>query len=499
MKVWQTEKNPPVDPEFFEFQRSLPFDLALLEEEIRVARAWVEVLKDHGTLTAREAQVLKKHLAALDRRRQKGEVPVSREIEDVHTLVEQYLTEKAGEAGKKLHTGRSRNDLAPATLRLYLLKRCREIQRALVALQEAILEQAERGVEVICPYYTHQQRAEPVRLSHYWLAHFFRLQRDRERLNQMIPRIALNPLGAGAGAGSFVHFSRARLEAALGFSGSLQNALDATSSRDFAAEFLAWASLVMVNLSALAQDLILWTSSEYGWAKLPDTLVTGSSLLPHKRNADGAELVRAKAGRALGNFVALMTALKGLPLGYAKDLQEDKERVLDTEKTVRECLAVMTKMVRALQFDADACARGVRHPFLGTVALVAALVKAGTPFRDAYREVADWARTQPSAGNEGSDEGEGNSRTARPEARRKEKRAERKPHPGSRNRDKGEGRAPADVDLSRFADRLPPGLLEALKDPLASVEARKVWCGVSRAATRRQMALARRLLGGHSR
>jgi argininosuccinate lyase len=450
MKVWQARRGERTDPDFFEFQQSLPFDIALLEEETRVARAWVDVLKTHGYLIPSEARDLKKQLARLSHQAKKGEIPASPEIEDVHTLVEQYLTENAGDAGRKLHTGRSRNDLAPATLRLYLLKRCREIRALLADLQSAALLQAEDGVELLCPLYTHQQRAEPIRLSHYWLSHFFRLQRDRDRLDEMSRRTSLNPVGAGAGAGSFVTASPRFLQKALGFRASLDNALDATASRDFAAEFLAWACLLMTDLSALAQDIILWTSAEYGWASLPNHLTTGSSLLPHKRNADGAELVRARCGRVLGNFTALMTAFKGLPGGYSKDLQEDKERVLDTAKTVRGCLIVMRKMARALRFDADACAAGVRDTFLGTVALVAALVNAGAPFRDAYREVADWSRT-------------------------------RKPHARS-------------VDLSRFADRLPPETLDAVKDPVSSIEARKVWCGVSRSATRRQIAAARRCL-----
>ncbi|MHA2641750.1 MAG: argininosuccinate lyase [bacterium JZ-2024 1] len=452
MKVWQVTQRDRIQKVFFEFQRSLPFDIALLEEEMEVARAWIEMLHRNGTLTLAEAKDLKKHLALLAKDAKSGRRNFSQDVEDVHSLVEDYLTQKTGAAGKKLHTGRSRNDLAPATLRLFLMKRCSEMENALRHLQSEILKQAENGVHILCPFYTHHQPAEPVRLSHYWLAHFFRLQRNRERLIQMLPRIAQNPLGAGAGAGSFITVSPRDLEQALGFQSSLENALDATSSRDFAMEFLAWACLLMIDVSTLAQDIILWTSAEYRWARLPASLTTGSSLLPHKRNADGAELVRAKTGRIIGNIVALASVLKALPSGYAKDLQEDKERVLDTVKTLQDCLAVMTMMVRALKFDARACGRALCQQFLGTVALVASLVDAGVPFRDAYREVAGWARAGP----------------------------RQKP------------------DFSRFADRIPARVLTSLTDPVFIVEARKVWCGSSLSATRHQIARARRLLARHS-
>jgi len=386
-------------PELDRLNRSLPVDRRLWREDITGSRAWAAALADAGVVTEAEAAALDAGLAAVARRlagwtdADWGAAP----DEDVHSLVERLLHEEAGEVAGKLHTGRSRNDQVATDGRLWAMAAAGALDEELRSLQRALLEQAERHVDTVMPAYTHLQRAQPVSAAHWLLSHFWPLERDRARLRDARERAAVLPLGSGAVAGCPFPIDRSRLAEELGFRDVSPNSMDAVADRDWVAELLFVLSLAGVHLSRLAEDLIVYGSSEFGFVRFSDRFSTGSSLMPQKRNPDALELARAKGGRLIGELTAFLTVLKGLPSGYNKDLQEDKTALFAAHDTLLLVLPAVRGTVATLELDAVRCAAAIDAAML-TTDLADALVERGTPFRRAHEEVGRVVRAAEKAG-----------------------------------------------------------------------------------------------------
>ncbi|MGE5529134.1 MAG: argininosuccinate lyase, partial [Patescibacteria group bacterium] len=312
--------------------------------------------------------------------------------EDIHSLVEGLLVERIGPVGKKLHTGRSRNDQAALDLRLYIAAACADRRREIVSVIETLVEAAEREIGTVMPGYTHLQRAQPVLLAHHLLAYTEMLWRDWERFGEAGRRANVSPLGAGALAGAGFALDRERVAAELGMNGITANSLDAVSDRDAAAEFIFAAALAQVHLSRLAEELILWASAEFGFVAFDESFSTGSSMMPQKRNPDGAELIRGKTGRIVGDLVAVLTVLKGLPLAYNKDLQEDKEALFDAADTLGASLRLLAPMLAGLVWNRERMRRAAEEGFLNATDLADYLVRRGLPFREAHAVVGGLVR-----------------------------------------------------------------------------------------------------------
>ncbi|MDI6870710.1 MAG: argininosuccinate lyase [Bacillota bacterium] len=383
-KLWSGRFGKETARVVEEFQASLPFDRRLYREDIKGSLAHVATLAKAGVLTPEEAAVLERGLREVEEDLAAGRAALDPELEDIHLAVETLLTAKVGEVGKKLHTARSRNDQVALDFRLYLLRVEREIGRALHGLAATLLDLAEANRDVLLPGLTHLQPAQPILLAHHLLAYFEMILRDLERLADCHRRTAVSPLGSGALAGVTYPLDRQAAAEALGLPAITKNSLDAVSDRDFALEFLAFAAIAMVHLSRLAEEVILWNSAPFGFVELDDAFATGSSIMPQKKNPDVAELVRGKSGRVFGDLIALLTVVKGLPLAYNKDLQEDKERVFDAVDTLLGCLAAFTPMLATLRFRADRMAEAARQGYLAATDVADYLVRQGVPFRDAH-------------------------------------------------------------------------------------------------------------------
>ncbi|MGE5507580.1 MAG: argininosuccinate lyase [Chitinophagales bacterium] len=367
-----------------EFNASLPFDRRLFREDIRGSLAHVATLQKAGLLTAEEAALLEEGLKGIEADLAEGRVDLDPALEDIHMAVETLLTTRVGEVGKKLHTARSRNDQVALDFRLYLCQAEKDLGRALAQLAQTLLELAEANDGVLLPGLTHLQPAQPVLLAHHLLAYFEMVLRDLDRLKDCERRTAVSPLGSGALAGVPYPLDREFTAARLGLTGITQNSMDAVSDRDFALEFLAVASIIMVHLSRFAEEIILWNSAPFGFVELDDAFATGSSIMPQKKNPDVAELVRGKAGRVFGDLMGLLTVMKGLPLAYNKDLQEDKEQVFDAVDTLRGCLLAFTPMLAAMRFRPERMAAAARDGFLTATDVADFLVRQGVPFREAH-------------------------------------------------------------------------------------------------------------------
>jgi argininosuccinate lyase len=365
------------------FGDSMTFDQRLYAADIRGSIAYAGALARAGVITAEENEQLAGGLEQVRDEFDSGAFQVQPGDEDIHTAVERRLGELIGAVAGKLHTGRSRNDQAATDLRLYLLDEMASLERQLVELQTAIVIKAEAHLDVLMPGYTHLQQAQPLLFSHSLMSYFWRLQRDRERLSGIAGRCSVSPLGAGALAGNPLQIDRGALAADLGFAAVAQNSVDAVSDRDYVVEFLAWAALVQVHLSGLAEDLIIWSSREFGFVQLDEAYATGSSLMPQKRNPDSLELMRGKSGRITGHLVGMLTVLKGLPSAYNKDLQEDKEAVFDTLDTLALELPVATAVISTLQVNARRMADALDDAMLATD-LADYLVRKGIPFRQSH-------------------------------------------------------------------------------------------------------------------
>ena len=374
------------DPVAEKFSRSVHFDRRLAHHDLEGSRAHAAVLAKAGILSRKEAAAIRKGLDRIEAEISRGKFRWKDSLEDVHMNIEAALTARIA-AGAKLHTGRSRNDQVATDLRLWIRETIRGDEKAVCGLQRALLGLADRNAEVILPGYTHLQRAQPVFLAHHLLAYVEMLERDKGRLRDAARRADVLPLGSGALAGSTLGLDRNVARKFLGFREVTANSMDAVSDRDFLVEYLAAVALGGVHLSRLAEDLILFSSSEFGFLKFGEAFTTGSSLMPQKRNPDMAELVRGKSGRLTGHLVSLLTLLKGLPLTYNRDLQEDKEAVFDAADTWRSSLEVMAAAVASVQVDAGACLYAASAPELLATDVADSLVRTGIPFRRAHQLV----------------------------------------------------------------------------------------------------------------
>jgi argininosuccinate lyase len=379
------------------FGDSISFDWRLYAVDIRGSIAYAGALERVGVITAQERQQLVDGLDQVRGEFERGAFEVQPSDEDIHTAVERRLGELAGEVAGKLHTGRSRNDQVATDLRLYLLDEMAALEQALVEVQAAIVTKAEAHLDVLMPGYTHLQPAQPVLFSHWLMSFFWKLQRDRERLSGVAGRCSVSPLGAGALAGNPFPIDRGALAADLGFAAVAQNSIDAVSDRDYVVEFLAWAALVQVHLSGMAEDLIIWSSREFGFVQLDEAYTTGSSLMPQKRNPDSLELMRGKSGRIAGHLLGTLTALKGLPSAYNKDLQEDKEAIFDTLDTLALELPLATAAIQTLQVNAEQMVAALDDTMLATE-LADYLVRKGIPFRQSHHLAGQAVRKAETAG-----------------------------------------------------------------------------------------------------
>ena len=386
--AWSDRFEQGLHPFIEAFNASIGFDLTLLQEDLDGSIAHARMLASCGVIAEEEAVQLVDGLETIRLEAAEGRFNPGLADEDVHFAVERRLIALVGSVGKKLHTGRSRNDQVGTDLRLWLRRRLDEIDHDLQRLQRALLVQADRHQSTMIPGYTHLQRAQPLCLAHHLLAYIEMLQRDRERLEDVRRRVNICPLGAAALAGTPVPIDRRRTAADLGFDAIYANSLDAVSDRDFCVEFSAAASLVMAHLSRLAEEVIAWASEEFGFVRLSDRCATGSSLMPQKKNPDVPELVRGKCGRVFGHLQGLLTMIKGLPLAYNKDFQEDKEALFDAYRTTRDCVEAMAILFEeGLEFRIERLNQAVESDFSNSTDVADYLVARGVPFREAYQLV----------------------------------------------------------------------------------------------------------------
>ncbi len=383
MKLWGGRFEGKTDPGFAEFNNSLRFDRRLFEVDVTASIAYCRALEAAGVLASEEAAEIHDALERI----LKSEQVNDSTAEDVHSFVEARLIELTGDLGRKLHTGRSRNDQVATDFRLWLRASIDELNNVVRDTQTSLLDFAEANREVVIPGYTHLQKAQPVLLAHWCLAYFEMLARDRERLAEVRRRVNIMPLGSAALAGTSFPIDREALASSLGFEGVSRNSLDAVSDRDFCVEFLSACSLIMVHLSRLAEDVILYATSEFGIFELGDAIATGSSLMPQKKNPDSMELVRGKAGRVFGDLLALLTTLKGLPLAYNKDMQEDKEAVFDAFDTVSASLRVSATVLRNISVNKERALVSAASGYMNATELADYLVRKGIPFREAHETV----------------------------------------------------------------------------------------------------------------
>jgi argininosuccinate lyase len=387
MTLWSGRFSAPMDTTLWDLSESYSFDRVLYAHDIQGSRAHVQGLAAAGLLSTDETAVL---LTALDQvltEFESGSFTSSSTDEDIHTAIERRVTELAGDVGAKLHTARSRNDQVATTLRLFTRDAITEIVRSTLLLIDILDEVGDRNASSYLPGYTHLQRAQPVLLSHHLRAHAFALLRDVERLLDARRRLNESPLGAGAIAGTSLGIDPSVTAALLGFDSAFANSMDAVSDRDFVAETLFDIALMGVHLSRMGEELVLWTSAEFNFASLGDDFTTGSSMLPHKKNSDVAELARGKSGRLVGNLTGLLVTLKGLPLSYNRDLQEDKEPLFDSVRQIHLVLRALSGAYRSMEFHVEVAKAAADDQFLVAIDIAEELVAEGVPFRQAHEQV----------------------------------------------------------------------------------------------------------------
>jgi argininosuccinate lyase len=400
--LWSGRFDTAPDPAAFDFGISFGFDRALIEDDITGSVAWAEALEAAGVLSPQDASAIAGALAAILDEARRNPAWVSGPDEDVHSFVERQLVERVGDAGRRLHTGRSRNEQVSLDLRLYLRRRIPLLQQAVTALIAACADQAEQAGEALMPSYTHLRKAQPVLVAHFFLSHAAALRRDHARLATAAVEADALTLGSGAIAGTSYAVDTAAIAARLGFSRVVSNSIDASSDRDFVASFLYAVSLAMVHLSRLAEDLILFTGEEHGFFELSDASATGSSMMPQKKNPDPLELVRGKSGRAIGRLTGWLATMKGLPGGYNKDLQEDKEAVFDSEATLAVSLVAAHAVVSRLSTNAARTGKAASGLLLATD-VADYLTTRGMPFRRAHEVVGAMVRQLLAEGRDFSD------------------------------------------------------------------------------------------------
>jgi len=387
--LWGGRFSQEADPSFATFNNSFTFDRRLFAVDIRASVAHCNGLTNAGVISREEADKINAGLqSVLDHADDRGYFEQLKS-EDVHSFVEARLVEIVGDAGRKLHTGRSRNDQVATDLRLWLRDAIDQLSERARSTQAAMLEFAEANSDAVLPGYTHLQRAQPILFAHWCLSYFEMLARDRERLSETRRRVNVMPLGSAALAGASFPIDREAVARELGFEGISRNSLDAVSDRDFCVEFAGACALIMVHLSRLAEEVILYSTSEFGFFELSDAVATGSSLMPQKKNPDSMELVRGKAGRVFGHTVSLLTMLKGLPLAYNKDMQEDKEAVFDAFDTTAACLEVSSLVLRNVQLNVDRMRAAASKGMMNATELADYLVRKGVPFRKAHEIVGE--------------------------------------------------------------------------------------------------------------
>ena len=384
-KMWAGRTDGQTDRLADDFNSSIGFDCRMYRQDITGSMAHAAMLGATGILPKADADTLIDGLQTILDDLGSGKLQFDPTCEDIHMFVEQVLTERLGDVGKKLHTARSRNDQVALDLRMYLREQCDAISAQEKTLIEALVDRAAEYKSAIMPGYTHLQRAQPITFGHHLMAYAMMLLRDRSRLSDCRKRMNRSPIGCCALAGTTYPTDRAMEAAQLGFDGICMNSLDGVSDRDFCAEFLSALSILMMHLSRLSEELILWTSWEFGFVELSDAYTTGSSIMPQKTNSDMAELIRGKTGRVYGDLVGLLTMLKGLPMAYNKDMQEDKEGVFDACDTVSMCLPVMTGMIETMTAKPEAMKKAAQRGFINATDLADYLVRKGLPFRSAYK------------------------------------------------------------------------------------------------------------------
>ena len=384
-KLWAGRTDGQTDRLADDFNSSIGFDCRMYRQDITGSMAHAAMLGATGILPKADADTLIDGLQTILDDLDSGKLQFDPTCEDIHMFVEQVLTERLGDVGKKLHTARSRNDQVALDLRMYLREQCDAISAQVKTLIEALVDRAAEYKSAIMPGYTHLQRAQPITFGHHLMAYAMMLLRDRSRLSDCRKRMNRSPIGCCALAGTTYPTDRAMEAAQLGFDGICMNSLDGVSDRDFCAEFLSAVSILMMHLSRLSEELILWTSWEFGFVELSDAYTTGSSIMPQKKNSDMAELIRGKTGRVYGDLVGLLTMLKGLPMAYNKDMQEDKEGVFDACDTVSMCLPVMTGMIETMTAKPEAMKKAAQRGFINATDLADYLVRKGLPFRSAYK------------------------------------------------------------------------------------------------------------------
>jgi argininosuccinate lyase len=375
------------------FTTSLPVDQILFEYDIQGSIAHCQTLEKAKVLSRTECQKLTRGLTRVRTELREDRFPFADSDEDIHMAVERRLTELIGPLGGKLHTGRSRNDQVTLDLRLFLRDQLQVLHGQLTAVQSAFVQQANQHINVIIPGYTHLQRAQPVSLAHHFLAYVEMLERDKDRVHDALRRVNVMPLGSGALAGTNYPIDRIFTAKLLGFPALSQNSLDAVSDRDYVAEVLSVLSLIMMHLSRLSEELILWSSQEFSFVELPDAFCTGSSMMPQKKNPDVPELIRGKTGRVYGQLITLLTTLKGLPLSYNRDLQEDKEPLFDALQTVVDSLTIYAKLIQRIRVREDVVKKATESGFLLATELADYLAQQGVPFREAHSIVGRLVQT----------------------------------------------------------------------------------------------------------
>ncbi|MFD2658059.1 argininosuccinate lyase [Gracilibacillus thailandensis] len=387
MKLWGGRFTKPTNELVDEYTASISFDKKLAQYDIQGSLAHVEMLAKCEIIPSEDAETIKKGLKVVAEKIKAGEAELTEANEDIHMNVEKLLIDEVGAVGGKLHTGRSRNDQVALDMRLYLRDSLVTLVELLKNLQEALVKQAKANLDTILPGYTHLQRAQPVLFAHHMMAYVSMFERDVERLSDSFKRVNRSPLGAGALAGTTFPIDRHYVAEKLNFDGVVENSLDAVSDRDFVVEFLSNASLTIMHLSRLSEELVQWSSAEFNFVELDDAFCTGSSMMPQKKNPDVAELVRGKTGRVYGNLMGMLTTLKGLPIAYNKDMQEDKEGMFDTMETLKGALALFAPMIETMEVKKENMYAAVAEDFSNATDLADYLVNKDLPFREAHAVV----------------------------------------------------------------------------------------------------------------
>lgn len=385
--MWAGRFQKALDKKADDFNSSIRFDCRMFEQDIKGSMAHATMLAKQGIVDKADVEKILEGLAGILDDLKTGKLDFDFNAEDIHMFVEAELTKRIGDAGKKLHTARSRNDQVALDIRLYLRDKSQEVIAAIRQLVAVVTDKAEENASVIAPGYTHLQRAQPISFGHHLLAYAMMLLRDIGRIEDGVKRMNESPLGSCALAGTTYPTDRAFVAAQLGFDGATQNSIDGVSDRDFCVELMSAFSILMMHLSRFSEEIILWSSWEFKFIDLDDSYTTGSSIMPQKKNPDMAELVRGKTGRVYGNLLGLLTTLKGLPLAYNKDMQEDKEGMFDSLDTVLMCLEVFTPMIATMKVHADTTYKAAQKGFINATDLADYLTKKGMPFRAAYKTV----------------------------------------------------------------------------------------------------------------